>query len=124
MKRRLAGLLLAFATRLPAADEVLYPHAAATAGAPDGAGGSPAWSAAVAVVVLAGAGAWLLWQRRRGPGRAAGLRNLSVAETRPLGNRQYLVVAAYGEEKFLIGVCPGQLNLLAKLGPAKAGEVP
>jgi len=66
---------------------------------------------------LAAAGGWLLWSRQRGSRRwgARGERLLSVAETRPLGNRQYLVVAAYGKRRFLLGVCPARIDLLSPL---------
>ena len=43
------------------------------------------------------------------------LRSLAVEETRSLGNRQYLVVASYEGKKFLLGVCPGRINLLSAL---------
>ena len=42
-------------------------------------------------------------------------RKLTVAETRSLGNRQYLVVADYEGRKFLLGVCPGRIDLLSSL---------
>ena len=45
-----------------------------------------------------------------------------VEETRALGNRQYLVVASYEGKKFLLGVCPGQINLLSPLGDESSGE--
>jgi flagellar protein FliO/FliZ len=40
---------------------------------------------------------------------------LKVNEMRSLGNRQYLVVATYGEQKFLLGVCPGKVELISPL---------
>jgi flagellar protein FliO/FliZ len=61
------------------------------------------------------AGVWFLWRGRRQSGGRASKGKLSVAETRSLGNRQYLVVAAYGEKKYLIGVCVGRISLLAPL---------
>jgi flagellar protein FliO/FliZ len=69
------------------------------------------------VAACAGVGGWLIWQgrRRSGAGVAAAGRKLAVAETRSLGSRQYLVVATYGEKKFLLGVCPGRINLLTSL---------
>ena len=39
-----------------------------------------------------------------------------VADTCPLGNRQYLVVAQYGNEKHLLGVSTSSINHLSKLG--------
>jgi flagellar protein FliO/FliZ len=59
----------------------------------------------------------MLWR-----GRAGGMnqfsrvpRQLAVEETRSLGNRQFLVVASYQDKKFLIGVCPGRIDLLSAL---------
>lgn len=65
------------------------------------------------------AGVWL-WVKRRNPtgwapGRSAA--KLAIAETRSLGNRQFLVVASYEDKKFLLGVCPGQITLLTALEP-------
>ena len=89
-----------------------------------GAGGAPAASSAASgptmillVMVAGAAGGWFLWRRWRGASAPAarGEHRLSVTETRSLGNRQYLVVAAYGERKFLLGVCPGRIDMLAPL---------
>jgi flagellar protein FliO/FliZ len=38
-----------------------------------------------------------------------------IEETRSLGNRQYLIVAAYEEKKLLLGVTPGRIKLLCDL---------
>jgi flagellar protein FliO/FliZ len=101
---------------LAAAGDVLYPRGTSGAAVDASSGiGAPSLLLAVA---FAAAGAWLLWRgRRRSKGIAAKGR-LSVAETRSLGNRQFLVVAAYGEKRFLIGVCAGQMSLLAPLDDA------
>ena len=45
-----------------------------------------------------------------------GERKLEISETRMLGNRQFLVVAAYEDRKILIGVCPGRIDYLCTLG--------
>ena len=45
-----------------------------------------------------------------------GVRKLNVAETRMLGNRQFLVMAEYEGRKMLLGVCPGRIELLSDLG--------
>ncbi len=80
----------------------------------------------VAVLVLAGAGGWLVWRGRKGNfatlNRAA--RQLAIEETRSLGNRQYLVVASYQDKKFLLGVCPGRIDLLSPLHDGAAPAVP
>jgi flagellar protein FliO/FliZ len=70
----------------------------------------------VLAVVLAGAGAWVMLQKRRGNALLTrGPKKLQVEETRPLGNRQYLVVANYDGKKFLLGVTTGQIQMLAPL---------
>ena len=38
-----------------------------------------------------------------------------IADTCSLGNRQFLMVAQYGEEKHLVGVSAGSINHLAKI---------
>lgn len=79
----------------------------------------------VVALLLAAGGAWLLLQRRKaGPAGGRG-RKLQIDETKPLGNRQYLVVADYDGKKFLLGVTPGQIQMLTPLDdsqPAKNGE--
>ena len=82
------------------------------------------WMTAVAVFACVGAGGWLLW---RGRGLGAGgrvARQLTIDETRSLGSRQYLVVASYQDKKFLLGVCPGRIDLLSALPEKSAEEKP
>ncbi len=80
----------------------------------------------VVAAVLAGVGGWSVWRHRRRPGGAPGRPALAVEETRPLGNRQYLVVANYEGRRFLLGVCPGRIEMLAPLpaDPAPRPSVP
>jgi len=79
----------------------------------------------VVALLLAAGGAWLLLQRRKaGPAGGRG-RKLQIDETKPLGNRQYLVVADYDGKKFLLGVTPGQIQMLTPLAdsqPVTKGE--
>jgi flagellar protein FliO/FliZ len=106
-------------------DTIIYPKgspaapAAAPLSRPDSSYGSNL--VLVVAVLLAGAGAWVLFKRRAGggflPGRAE--RKLQIEETRSLGNRQYLVVTEYEGKKFLLGVTPGQIQLLT---PLEGGE--
>jgi flagellar protein FliO/FliZ len=130
LMRHLALLLFcasALAAAEPAAknpDTVLYPRAAAepSAAAADG----DRWNRIpwlFGALALAAGGTWWLWRSRAqtGPG---GRREhkLAIDETRSLGNRQYLVVAAYDGKKLLLGVTPGRINLLCEL--ANEEEVP
>ena len=48
--------------------------------------------------------------------KSKGARKLHVAETRMLGNRQFLVIAEYEGRRMLLGVCPGRIELLSELG--------
>lgn len=72
----------------------------------------------VFLVVLAG-GAFLLRNyARRGkltlkPNKSD--QGLLVSETKPLGNKQFLVVVEYGPQKILLGVGPGMINHLCYL---------
>jgi flagellar protein FliO/FliZ len=111
---RLVALPLV-ASRLCAAGDLLIPSASPTPNpvvAPSPGLGGPTL---VVALVCAAAGAWFLWKGRRNSGIRASKGNLTVAESRSLGNRQYLVVAAYGRQRFLIGVCAGRISLLSPL---------
>lgn len=48
---------------------------------------------------------------------------LKIAETRMLGNRQFLSVVEYGSQKILIGVGPGKIDYLTTLQNSN-GEFP
>ncbi len=48
---------------------------------------------------------------------------LKIAETRMLGNRQFLSVVEYGSQKILIGVGPGKIDYLTTLQNS-SGEFP
>lgn len=99
---------------------LIYPQGSPdrpTQPAASGKGSGQSWTLLAAALLLAGAGVWVVL-KRRGP---AGLlptradRKIVIEESRSLGNRQYLVVAGYEDRKFLIGVTPGQIQLLARL---------
>lgn len=97
--------------------EIIYPKNAA---APDRPVTAPEHDSSrslilVVALLLAAGGAWLLLQKRKaGPSGGRG-RKLQIDETRPLGNRQYLVVADYDGKKFLLGVAPGRIQMLTPL---------
>jgi len=103
--------------------DIIYPGAS-TARAEAAAGRSSSYGAVMVVaVLLAGAGGWLFWRGRLSPTGAVPVRKLAIAETKSLGNRQYLVVASYEDKKYLLGVCPGRIDLLTPLDtnpPAKS----
>ena len=106
-------------------DPVIYPRGSAAADAPASAGKPEANSSFyLALALLAGAGGWWLWLKRKGGlrGGLAGANRLTIAETKSLGSRQYLVVADYEGKKFLLGVCPGSIELLTPLDGEKAKE--
>jgi flagellar protein FliO/FliZ len=124
VKARLAWLASAVLFSLRAAADpasppasIIYPGTppSAPAGHPEGAGYSV--TAAIFIVGCASAGVWLWLRSRKGAagGSIRGERKLSIAETKPLGNRQYLIVAAYEGRKYLLGVCPGRIDLLTRL---------
>lgn len=108
-------------------DQVIVPNSTVVSHSPVSRGGTGTGALTmVGVVALAGTGGWLLWRSRaKGMNQfSRATRNLMVEETRALGNRQYLVVASYQDKKFLIGVCPGRIDLLSALDNAStaAGE--
>jgi flagellar protein FliO/FliZ len=118
-----AGSLLA--QEKPRESDIIYPRSAAPATSPVETKATDSLGRPLLFVALlaAAAGAWLLWRQRQGIGHGAGNapRKLAIAESRSLGNRQYLVVADYDGRKFLLGVCPGRIDLLSPLDgdPAK-----
>ena len=78
----------------------------------------------VAILVLLGAGAVVLW--RGGSfgglgGSVRGPRKLQIEETRMLGQRQYLLVAQYEGRRMLLGVCPGRIDYLCPLDWEESG---
>jgi flagellar protein FliO/FliZ len=73
--------------------------------------------AVYALLSLVAGAAVLWWFQRRGvmSFAAPADRELKLLETRSLGNRQFLVVVQYGEQKMLLGVAPGVINHLCYL---------
>ena len=70
----------------------------------------------VGVLLVAAAGTLFYLQRRKaGSPLAVAGRKLQIEETRPLGNRQYLIVANYDGKKMLLGVTPGHIQMLTEL---------
>lgn len=114
------GLLVATAAAAPSdQNEIIVPNPSTPKAAAPAGGGAGSLTA-VAVILLAGAGGWLVWRNRSGTMTALSRtpRQLVIEETRSLGNRQFVVVAAYQDKKFLLGVCPGRIDFLAPLTDA------
>lgn len=111
------GLFAGLAS-LRAEEKILYPRAPVPADAPAPLRAAGTNTTLLGFALLAAAtGGWLLWRQRQSAQTVAGKdgRKLAIAETRSLGNRQYLVVADYDGKKFLLGVCPGRIDLLSPL---------
>jgi len=111
----------------PAPDDVIFPRSnptnagsdatdvASLVPAPSLGGVLPTLGYLTAFALLGGGG-WYLIKRGALPrpfSKSDG--KLRVLETRVLGNRQFLVVAEYGEAKMLLGVCPGRIDYLTPL---------
>jgi flagellar protein FliO/FliZ len=110
----LAGVALAAASLRAADDKDLgyFSNKAATA-APVASGYGA--TTLIGVILLGGAGAWLYMRGRKIQISGRVVRRLVIDETKSLGSRQYLVVASYEGKKFMLGVCPGRIDLLTPL---------
>jgi|GEM_PF-2093028 len=77
---------------------------------------SPSTGYIVFVVLCLGGGAWL-WFRAKGKGRSLKTTGseILIEETRPLGNRQYLVLTSCRGRSFLIGVSQGRIDLVSEV---------
>jgi flagellar protein FliO/FliZ len=112
------GLITAVASAAPSdQNEIIVPNTTLAKTAAPASGSAAGSFTAVAVILLAGVGGWLVWRNRSGGITALTRtpRQLVIEETRSLGNRQFVVVAAYQDKKFLLGVCPGRIDFLAPL---------
>ena len=114
-----SGLLWAAAPTAPrSADTVIFPQPVEQSAARPA--GTPSTGYIVFVVICLGGGAWL-WFRAKGKGRS--LKNsgseISINETRPLGNRQYLVLTSCRGRSFLIGVSQGRIDVISEVPPSE-----
>lgn len=112
-----------------AADEILYPRGseARPAVSTKEERSFPVAGTIATAGLLAVGGFYLL--RRGASGRAstqAAGRGLRIEDTKPLGNRQFLVVAAFGRTRVLLAVSPGRIEKLCELpaGAADASAAP
>lgn len=76
--------------------------------------------------IIAGIGGSLVYITRHGlPFRhttATKDRKLQLLETRPLGNKQFLVVVAYEDSRMLLGITPGKIDYLCPLDTSSQSE--
>lgn len=120
-----AGLLAVSAAVAADENQVIFPGGSPKGTAPaPAAGGGMGLTTIVGVILLAGAGGWLLWRGRSAKFTIRDTQALTLSETRSLGNRQYLVVASYEDKKFLLSVCPGRIEMLAPLHDPAPAEKP
>lgn len=127
MTKRVAGFgllwllpWLAAASPAVGADDskVIFPKTSAESAPTAEAGSSPWAGTVVGALVLVAGGVWFLARSRAAKtGGGVSLAALKVEETKPLGNRQFLVVASYEGQKFLLGVVPGRIEFLSALRP-------
>jgi flagellar protein FliO/FliZ len=116
-----ACLFVSRAAAAPDDSKIIFPGAAAVASSTAAGGGLGSVTLLVGLA-LAGVGTWLVWRARNGTPVGRDARTLAIHETRSLGNRQFLVVASYEDKKFLLGVCPGRIDLLVPLDESSTGE--
>jgi len=114
-----SGLLWGAAPAAPrSADTVIFPQPTEPNTARPA--GSPSTAYIVFVALCLGGGVWL-WFRAKGKGRS--LKNhgseISIDETRPLGNRQYLVLTSCRGRSFLIGVSQGRIDVVSEVPAAE-----
>lgn len=72
------------------------------------------------LIILGGFGvaAWFVYKRGLiGKPFSKGEGKLRIAETRMLGNRQFIMVVEYEDQKILLGVGPGKIDYLTTLSP-------
>lgn len=120
------AFFVATALRLSAADDnaIITPGTGRAEPPAQAVGASLGSSTLVIGAALAAVGGWMVWRNRRGTPIGRDTRALAVEETRSLGNRQFLVVASYEGKKFLLGVCPGRIEMLSPLsGSASTQKV-
>lgn len=124
--RRLVVLVgVVTATLAIAADDsrIIFPSGGTKSAAPAAGGtGTANLVTLVVALVIGGIGAWYFWRNRKAGAMTRQGHALAIDETRSLGNRQYLVVASYEGKKFLLGVCPGRIDLLAPLNERARNE--
>ena len=80
--------------------------------------GGSYFAVTVFLIALVGGSFWLVYRKRwqqRLTGNSQKATVIAVEATRALGQRQYLMVARVGEERFLLGTGPQGPHLVSKL---------
>ncbi len=95
--------------------KVIYPKASSASAPTPDAGGAIGLSTVLGALALAAGGVWFLVRSRAAKTTVRLGQALAVEETKSLGNRQFLVVASYEGQKFLLGVVPGRIDFLSAL---------
>jgi len=97
-------------------DTLLYPTGGPTTADSGSSQASSAFSASWIFVGLVGAAAGGVWYWRRRKQPVLGRRGtIQIEDTRPLGNRQFLVVASCDGRRFLLGVAGNGIQMLSPL---------
>ena len=93
-------------------------------GREDGTSTGMVWAVYLFLLMLAALiGLWVYSRRGGLTLKKTALSNeLKIRETKALGNRQFLLVVEYGEQKMLIGVAPGVINHLCYLEDTPSAE--
>ena len=124
----LIALFLASCVACFADDAKVYYPAQAPATVVSPAASSSPLVTSVLYLIFLGVMAWaayLLWRRKNAPvGTTATPAAIQISATRPLGNRQFLVVAHYKDQELLLGVGEGFITRLDTPGcqPSTKGE--
>jgi flagellar protein FliO/FliZ len=115
----LAGLALALTASARADDKALGPFGTQASPAAAAPAGGMGMTTLFGILLLAGAGGYLLLKGRKLQLPSRTVKKLVIDETKSLGSRQFLIVASYEGKKLLLGVCPGRIELITPLdGPA------
>ena len=119
--------LMAATEPLPSArpgETVLYPAGGAPGDARPASNSASASASTTWVFVgLVGAAAGAAWYwRRRQTGPLGRRGTIQIEDTRPLGNRQFLVVASCDGRRFLLGVATGGIQMLSELDSHVASD--
>ncbi len=110
----LVGVLHAEEAKIYYPSEAAAPITAVPAGAP--AKSTPITTSVLYLALLAAMGyaTYIMWKKKTVPQRsgATSKEPLQIINTRPLGNRQFLVVVKYKEKELLLGVGQGFISKL------------